>query len=207
MNTINLLPFSVDRWVLLSPEAQVLLTTLRMQIAQIELQQTRIVQNLALLQQQYTFGDWQFRQLFMTLAPRPEATERDVTYYSFLADIHLWLVSWESVNKTLRSIRKLLPGKRIDWIHQRRSNWFVTLNSARNHLEHIDERLLRPTVSKISYHTNVYLSEKMSKIVIFDVRLGLGEESFKRVNTLKTELANWYTSLPSTLDSVRRVSN
>jgi hypothetical protein len=128
--------------------------------------------------------------------------EKDAVYETLMADIHLWLVAWGNINKLLRNLRKIMHDPRLDWIQERRRRWFLTINNARNSLEHIDERISNST-HNLPTIEDLFLEYHQSKRVnVFGVKIHFNDSSFNKIINLKKDLQRWYSDLPTVFDTL-----
>jgi len=155
-----------------------LLRMLADQIAEIEIQRERVRNNLSLLSD----------------SDLGIGVEFDQAYYTVLADVHFYIIAWTNVHKTLQRLASLMRDPRLGWILKRRSKWFAQVRQARNNFEHIDER-----VSKLEDRTLGLIQLagiKRISIIVCGARVDVSEASFKRIDTLTTDLEKWVSRMP-----------
>ena len=75
----------------------------------------------------------------------------------------------------------------------------MTINTARNHLEHVDERVVKAS-SLAPPLDQVYLMNNKRRVYVFGTKIDFGESGFKKIGTLRKDIERWYAKLPTIFD-------
>lgn len=154
-----------------------LLLTISNHIAEIEIQQGRILEGIQALESEEDTS----------------LSASEAIYYTLLSDIHFYLIAWTNAGKALRKLSTIVNDSRLTWVFRRRRRWFENVRLARNGLEHIDERV----ISSDSWPSRlVTLSPSGNSVVVCGARVDVSKSSFRRADALTTDLARWVSKVP-----------
>lgn len=118
----------------------------------------------------------------------------EIHYYELLADVHLYVIAWANIGKSLRGLYKITDDAQLNWAYKRRKKWFEKMRLARNSLEHMDERILESDAFSVYGLVSV---PTRSKAVICGIELDISEKSFDRIDALTRDLRNWVDKIPA----------
>lgn len=181
-------------WADLPEGVSGLLLAISMAITEVEIAQQRIREGSERLRAQEQMSYVPERQ------DAKRYLEEDRVYERLMADIHLYLVAWTNIGKTLRTLRGVLNDPKLDWIQNRRHRWFDIVRRARNSLEHLDDRALRAGKNRtMTPIAQVRLAR--TSVYVYGVRVEISEASFRRIEALKNDLTRWYSRLPTIFDA------
>jgi hypothetical protein len=165
--------------------ANSLLEVLSIHITALEIQRDRILQDVDALRS----------------TSEPSHPETGDLYDRLLTDTNFYLIAWGDVKKTLQRLTRLVKNDaRLNWIFQRRHKWFEQVRLARNSLEHMDKEIA-DHVTKTGGEPNIlnlvhFAGYTNNIIVICGTRVDVSVSSFKRIDSLTTDLQKWLSKIP-----------
>lgn len=112
-------------------------------------------------------------------------------YYELLTDAHSYVIAWTNVDKALGRLVDNIGDTDLKKIRQKRKSWFGKMRTARNHMEHLDERVTRLTSMQHSPDIARLMSGQAKSVSILGVRVDIGQRMEKRLLTLLEELDLW----------------
>lgn len=181
----------------LSSTEDKLLSVLKIALSEVELEQERIKLNLKRLDD--------YRKLRREIGKKEAQTrffkENSYIYEEIMADIHLWLIAWGNIHKTVRRLHGLQNDSRLGKLLDTHKKWFLKTRIARNSIEHLDERAFYSTKLFLS-HTDLDFSFVNNAYEIFGLEIKFNALTFKKVDSIIKELDAWYSNLSTVFEKL-----
>jgi len=169
-----------------------LLSILKMAVIEVELEQERIKSNFEKINDYRKLR----RKIGKKEAQALSIKENDYINEEIMADIHLWLVAWGNLHKTLTRLQGIQKDSRLNKILDKHKEWFMKTRKARNSLEHLDERVLN-SPNFFLYHTDLRFSFINNTYEIFGLEIKFNTLTFKKIDRVIRDLDMWYSNLPT----------
>ena len=112
-------------------------------------------------------------------------------YDSFMltTDVHSYVVAWTNLDKNLNRLATELKVTTIQNVYKKREKWFKNMRSARNHIEHIDERAIKSP--EIRYTPNIIKVTGKSTAFIYGQKITIGRSGIKKTESISKEIQKW----------------
>ena len=118
-------------------------------------------------------------------------------FHNLMLSIHSFIVAWANIGKSLHRLGAISSNAEIERIFLRRSKWFKSVTSARNALEHIDERALRTPGVRYTGDIMRLRGRKHASIEILGNRVDISEKALSRVDVVSKEVGSWLMKQPT----------
>ena len=110
-------------------------------------------------------------------------------WFMLTTDVHSYVVAWTNLDKNLNRLVTELKETSIQNVYKKREKWFKNMRSARNHIEHIDERAIKSP--EIRYTPNIIIVTGRTTAFIYGQKIIIGKSGIKKTESISKEIQKW----------------
>jgi hypothetical protein len=110
-------------------------------------------------------------------------------WFALTTDVHSYVVAWTNLDKNLNRLVAELKETSIQNIYRKREKWFKNMRSARNHIEHIDERAIKSP--EIRFTPNIIKVTGRTTAFIYGHKIDIGKNGVKKTESISKEIQKW----------------
>lgn len=110
-------------------------------------------------------------------------------WFMLTTDVHYYVVAWTNLDKNLNRLVTEFKETAIQKIYKKREKWFKNMRSARNHIEHIDERAIKSP--EIRHTPNIIKVTGRTTAFIYGQKIVIGKSGAKKIDSISKEIQKW----------------